>query len=201
MIANHLKLAFRNLVKKKFISFTNVIGLATGMAVCILISMWIWDEISFDRYHTNYESIAKVRMNVTRSGEISTTKTVPLPLVHELETNFNDDFRHIVPSSHKAHHIIGYSQARLFKKGVYLGSQAPAMLSLKMIRGDVSALEERRSIILRKSTAQALFGDDDPLNEVVTLDNMENVKVTGVYEDLPQNTSFADVEFICPFDL
>jgi putative ABC transport system permease protein len=201
MIANHLKLAFRNLIKRKFISFTNVIGLSTGMAVCILISMWIWDEISFDRYHTNYESIAKVRLNVTGSGGISTTKTVPLPLVHELATNFSNDFRRIVPSSHKAHHILGYNQTRLFRKGVYLGNQAPAMFSFKMIRGDLLALKDQRSIILRESTSKALFGDLDPLNKVVTLDNMENVKVTGVYEDLPENTSFADVEFICPFDL
>jgi len=182
MFANYLKIAVRILIKKKLFLFTNVIGLSIGMAVCTLISLWIWDEVSFDRYHDNYEKIAKVRLNVTSNGEITTTKTVPLPLVDELSAHFKDDFKYIVPSSHRAYHILGYEEKKLFKKGVYLGNQAPMMLSLKMIKGDISALNERHSIILSESTAKVFFGDQDPINKIMTIDNGESVKVTGVYE-------------------
>ena len=106
MFKTYLKFAFRNLVKKKFISFTNIIGLSCGMAVFILISLWIWNELTFDRYHDHYHRIAKVRLNITSNGEIQTSKTVPLPLADELRANYHNDFKYVVTSSHRLNHVL-----------------------------------------------------------------------------------------------
>jgi ABC-type antimicrobial peptide transport system permease subunit len=201
MIAHHIKIALRNLAKRKWISLTHLAGLSVGMAVCLLISLWIWDEISFDRVHENYENIARVRLNVTSNGEIRTTKTVPLPLVQELRSNFGNDFQYIVPSSHRLVHILSASEKKLMQKGVYLGSGALSMLSLNMIKGDASALTNPRSVVLSAAAAHIFFGGEDPLGKVMIIDNKQNVTVAGVYEDLPDNSTFADIAFIAPFDL
>ena len=201
MFKTYLKFAFRNLVKKKFISFTNIIGLSCGMAVFILISLWIWNELTFDRYHDHYHRIAKVRLNITSNGEIQTSKTVPLPLADELRANYHNDFKYVVTSSHRLNHVLASGEKKLLRKGVYLSAEAPEMLSLKMVKGDVSGLSDRHSILLSASTAKAFFGDADPMNKVMTIDKEQSVKVTGVFENLPDNTTFGDLAFIAPFDL
>ncbi|NOS56930.1 MAG: ABC transporter permease, partial [Cyclobacteriaceae bacterium] len=70
MLKNYFKIAFRNLVKQKGYSFINIAGLATGMAVAILIGLWIWDELSYDRYHQNYDRIAQVWQHNTYNGVV-----------------------------------------------------------------------------------------------------------------------------------
>lgn len=201
MIRNYFLIAYRNLFKRKFFSFINVVGLSAGMAVAILITLWIWDELSFDRTHQHYQKIAKVRQNVHLNGEIQTLKTVPLPLAGELRNNYKSDFRYIVLSSHRLNHILSSDEKRFFKKGVFFSPEAPEMLSLKMLKGNRSGLSDRSSILLSQSTAETYFGDADPLNKVMTIDNKMSVKVTGVYEDLPYNSTFGDLAFIAPFDL
>ena len=80
MIKNYLKTAWRNLIKNKFSSLINIGGLAVGMAVVMLIGLWIYDELSFDSYHKNHDHIAQVIQNVTNNGEVQTWRTVPYPL-------------------------------------------------------------------------------------------------------------------------
>ena len=80
MIRNYLKIAFRNLVKNKVYSFINIGGLAVGMSVAMLIGLWIYDELSFDRNFTNYKRVARVIQNVSNNGEVQTWNSVPYPL-------------------------------------------------------------------------------------------------------------------------
>jgi len=201
MFRNYLKIAFRNIAKKKFLSLINILGLSAGMAVSILIALWMRDELSFNRYHDNYDRIAKVRLNMVHNGEIQTSKTVPLPLADELRSNYKNDFRHVVLSSHRLDHILAFGEKKLLKKGVYLSSEAPEMLSLKMLKGDRSALKDPHSVLLPSSVASTYFGDEDPINKTMTIDNAQSVKVAGIFEDLPDNTTFGDVAFISSFEL
>ena len=69
MIKNYFKIAWRNLLKNKVYSFINITGLATGMAIALLIGLWIWDELSFDKYHKNHDRLAQVMLNQTMKGE------------------------------------------------------------------------------------------------------------------------------------
>ena len=93
MIKNNLKIAWRNLIKNKVSSLINIGGLAVGMAVVMLIGLWIYDELSFDKYHKNYNRIAQVIQNVTNNGEVQTWLQVPYPLAAELRKSYGSDFK------------------------------------------------------------------------------------------------------------
>lgn len=201
MLKSYIKIAIRNLIRNKAHAFINVIGLSTGMAVAMLIGLWIYDELSYNTGHQNYDRIAKIRLNVNVNGEIKTDKSVPYPLAAELRNNYGSYFKNIAMSSHRAGHVLAAGDKKLSSYGVYLEPQAPHMFTLNMLKGSRDGLQDPSSILLSQSTAQAFFGDTDPINQAIQIDNKEEVKVTGVYEDLPANATFTNVKFIAPYDL
>ena len=201
MIRNYFKIAFRNLLKHKGYSFINIFGLATGMAVAMLIGLWVWDELSFNRYHQNYERIGRVMQHQTMRGEISTRENNPIPLGEELRSHFKDDLNYVVMATQTQNCIITSGDKNFTQKGNYMQPEAPELLSLKMIYGSRKGLQELNSILLSASLAKMLFGTTDPTNKLLKIDNELNVKVTGVYEDLPNNSEFKDLAFIAPWDL
>ncbi|MEP6948611.1 MAG: ABC transporter permease [Ginsengibacter sp.] len=201
MYKNYLKIAWRNLLKNKTSSFINISGLAVGMAVAILIGLWIFDELSFDKYHKNYDRIAQVMQNQTLNGQIITDVAMPFPLGKELENKYGNNFKYIVMSSWEGEHILTAGEKNISMGGVYMDKDASAMLSLKMLKGNYGGLKEPRSVILASSTAKAIFGDADPMDKMLKIDNKLVVKVTGIYEDLPYNTQFKNLKFIAPWDL
>ncbi|WP_428654520.1 ABC transporter permease [Runella sp.] len=201
MIRNYFKIAFRNLLKHKGYSFINIFGLATGMAVAMMIGLWVWDELSYDKYHKNYDRIAKVMQNGTFNGEFGAGGHMPLPLGNELRTVYGTDFTHVILSSWTREHILAYGDKKFTKMGNYLSPEAPNMFSLNMLKGTRAGLKDPNSILLSESVALALFGDTDPIGKIMKIDNRLNVKVTGIYEDLPYNTDFRDMTFIAPWDL
>lgn len=201
MIKNYFKIAWRNIAKSKSSSLINIGGLAMGMAVAMLIGLWIYDELSFNKYHKNYGRIAKVMQSATVNGGFGAGQHMPLPLKDILETEFKDDFRHVVLSSWTKKHILASGDRKIIKTGAYMSPEAPEMFSLKIIAGTQAGLKEHASVMLSKSVAQALFDDVDPLGKIVKIDNKISVKVTAVYEDLPYNTEFREMTFIAPWDL
>ncbi|MDF7815956.1 permease prefix domain 2-containing transporter [Runella sp. MFBS21] len=201
MLQNYFKIAFRNLLKHKGYSFINIFGLATGMAVAILSGLWVWDELSFNQYHQNYARIAQVMIRETDEGNVGYSNSVQYPLATELKTNYQNNFKHIVTSSNSGDYILTAGESKFLRKGQFMEAKAPEMLSLKMIYGSWAGLNDPHSILISASTAQALFGDTDPLNQVMKINNKLDVTVTGVYEDLPLNSVFNDINFFAPFDL
>ncbi|RYF64030.1 MAG: ABC transporter permease, partial [Cytophagaceae bacterium] len=202
MLRNYLKIAFRNLIKNKAYSAINIGGLAVGMAVAMLIGLWMHDEFSYDRYFQNYDRIAQVmQRGTTDDGEVFNGGYMPLPLGNELRTIYADDFRYVVMSSWTGEHILAVGDKKFTKKGNYLSPDAPDMLTLTMRKGTRAGLKDPASILLSESVAAALFGDTEPMGQLVKIDNKLDVRVTGVYEDLPRNTQFADMTFIAPWAL
>ena len=196
MIKNYFKIAWRNLVKNKASSFINIGGLAVGMAVVMLIGLWIYDEISFDRYHKNYNRIAQVIQNVTNNGEVQTWFSEPYPLAAELRKNYGSDFKSVVMSTGINGHIIALGDKKLTKNGAYMEAGGPDLFSLKMLKGDKNALKDPTSMLLSASTAKAYFGDADPMGKMLKIDNGASLKVAGIYEDLPKNTTLGDIAFV-----
>jgi putative ABC transport system permease protein len=196
MIKNYLKVAFRNLLKNKAFSAINIIGLAVGLAVAILIGLWIWDELSFDRYHKNYDRLAQVMTTQTFNGETGTGQAVAIPMGPELRNAHASDFKHVALASWNFDHILAVGDKKLSREGMWAEWELPVMLTLKMKSGDITALKDPSSILLTESLAKALFGDVDPINKMVKLDNKTSVKVAGVYEDLPHNSSMYPVKFL-----
>lgn len=204
MIKNYLKIAWRNLFKNKAHTFINVTGLSVGMAVAMLIGLWIWDELSYDKYFQNYNRLVQVMQHQTFNGERGTQNSIPLPLGPKLRTDYtgpDKDFKYVVMSTWTQGHIVAYKDKKLSQSGNCMQPEALDMLTLKMLKGKRTALKDPSSVVLSAKLAKALFGDADPMNQIIKIDNKTVVKVTGVYEDLPRNTSFNDMAFILPWDL
>jgi putative ABC transport system permease protein len=203
MIRNYLKIAWRNLVKNKVSSLINIGGLAVGMAVAMLIGLWIWDELSFNTYHQNYEHIAQVRTRLKdpHTGETGINNSLQYPMVTELKTNYKNNFKHVVMASWDVDDILTAGEKKLSRTGLFMDPDAPEMLTLKMIHGSRRGLKDPYSIMLSESTSKAFFGDANPVNQVMKINNKFNVKVTGVYEDLPLNSQFKDLKFLSPTEL
>ncbi len=201
MLKNYFKIAWRNLTKNKISSFINIGGLAVGMAVAMLIALWIYDELSFNKYNENYSRIVKVMRQESWKGETSTSPYNPLPASSELRSSFADNFQHVATSTFTDEHTLIYGEKAFNRPGNYMESDGPQILALEMLKGTRSGLADINSILLSENSAKILFGNTDPINKTISIDNRADVKVTGVYMDLPFNSEFKDVTFIAPFDL
>jgi len=201
MLSSYIKIAGRNLRKNRIYSFINILGLSMGMAVTLLIGLWVWDELSFNKYHDNYDRIAMVLQRNNANGHVYVQGSQPPLLADGLERNYGSRFSALVMSSGNGNHNISYGDKKFFQQGSFMGAQAPDMLSLQMVKGTHGGLSERHSILLAASMAKSLFGDMDPMNKTVMIDHRVGVTVTGVYDDIPVNSDFANTAFICPWDL
>lgn len=201
MLKNFFKIAIRNLSRSKGYSAINIGGLAVGMAVALLIGLWIYDELSFNKYHTNYDNIAQVMQHANFNGEIASQVSNPALMGPALKEKFGSDFKYVVQASWIGDQLLSIGNKQYSKTSIFIEPDAVDMLSLKMLKGTRQALKDPYSIILSESTAAAIFGKDDPINKVLKLDRIYDVKVTGVFEDLPDNTTFHSIQIFLPWEL
>ncbi len=201
MFQNYFKIGWRNLLRNKGYSLINIGGLALGMSVALLIGLWMYDELSYDQSHTNYDRIVRVMQHQTIDGKISSQVSIPMPLGPAMKNEYGSDFAHISMSSWVWDHVLSSGDQRISKQGAYVQPGFPDMITLKMVAGTRNALNDAKSVLISASTAKALFGTTDPLNQAMRIDNKLDVKVGGVYEDISYNSTFNDLEFIAPWDL
>ena len=200
MIKNYLKIAWRNLVKNKAHSAINIVGLSVGMAVAIIIGLWIWDELSYNKENPNYNQIAQVYQHKSINGETGTWPAMPLPLGTELRKTYGSDFKYVLMSSWTETHFLVTGDKKITKNGNFIEPQAPEMLNLQMLKGNRNGLKETFSIFISASTSKALFDDENPMGKVIRMDNKIDAIVTGVYADLPGNSRFSDMSFVAPWN-
>ncbi|WPU93927.1 ABC transporter permease [Mucilaginibacter sabulilitoris] len=201
MIKNYLKIGWRNLIKNKASSLINIGGLAVGMAVAMFIGLWIWDEVSYDSGFKNKDRIAKVMDNGWVNNEVETSGGSALPLAPALRNSYGNLFKHVIITSWTNDHLLTYNNKTVTQKGNYMEPAVTDMLSLKILKGNAGSLNDPTSILLSQSAAKAVFGNADPINNVIRIDKKLEAKVTGIYQDLPQNSSFGDLAFIAPFQM
>lgn len=200
MFKNYFKIAWRNLIKNKVLSLINIGGLAVGMAVVMLISLWILDEVSFDKYHNNYRRIAQVMQNATINGEVKTSFHEPYPLAAELRKNYGDDFKSVAMSTLPRDYILALNDKKLNQQGTFMEAGGLDIFTLNMLKGRRDAIKDPSSILISESTAKAFFGNKDPMGKVLKMNNQGDLKVAGVYADLPENTTLAGMAFIGSWD-
>jgi putative ABC transport system permease protein len=200
MLQNYLKIAFRNLLRNKVYSFINIAGLAVGMAVAMLIGLWVWDEVSFNKSHKNYDRIAQVWQNVKFDADMGTYSSLPIPLAEELRSKY-PDFEAVSVASNNYAHILTMGNQKFSKEGSFVEPDFTEMMSLKMVAGTRASLKDVNSIFLSESLAKTFFNSENPLNKVIKIDNKANAKVVGVYEDFPNNSDFKDVHFLSTWNL
>ena len=208
MIKNYFKTAWKNLKKNKVYSFINIGGLAIGMTVAMLIGFWIYDEVNFDKYHQNFESIAQVRRYYTdpSTNETNGVENMHYPMYTILKSDYKKYFKHVVMAWWLRDYSLSTEDKnsttkKITTKGEFMDSEGLDMLSLKMLKGTYASLDDLHSIILSKSTAIAFFGNEDPINNRLKIDNSIDVVVTGVYEDIPKNGRWGGVQFFSPWSL
>src|SRR5664279_39318 len=199
MFKNNLKIAWRNLLKSKTYSFINIAGLAAGMAVAMIIGLWISDELSANRQFKNYESVYQVMMHQTFDGKRGTQTALPYPLGEELKAKF-PDMKGVAMSDWGQNHSLVYGDKKISKYGHYIGEDAVSMFSLNILSGDKNPLHDLRSIVLTEETAKALFANENPLDKIVRMDNTVDLKVTAVVSKLPKNASLS-FDYLIPFQL
>jgi ABC-type antimicrobial peptide transport system permease subunit len=199
MLKNYLKIAWRNLVKNKAYSVINIGGLALGMAVTLIIGLWIQDEITHNNYFKNRPHIAQVFQSETYNGKIETVPAIPRPLEKAFREGYADNFKQIVMSSWNQPQYLKNKEVSISRTGNFMQRTAPEMLGLKILKGEKDGLREINSIMLSASTANALFGTGDPIGKVIKVNSQFEMMVTAVYDDIPFNNSFHDLAFIMPW--
>ena len=135
MIKNYFIIAWRNLIKNKAHSAINIVGLSVGMAVAMIIGLWIWDELSSDKDNPNYEKIAQVMQHNTLNGEIGTWPAMPQPMGEELRKSYGSDFKYVLMSSWTETHFLSVGDKKITKDGNFFEPLAPYMLNLRMLSG------------------------------------------------------------------
>lgn len=200
MFKNYLKIAWRNLKKNKGYSTINIGGLALGMAVTLIIGLWIQDELTHNSYFKNKDRIAQVFQSQTFNGQIGTGPAIPRPLETAFRDGYADNFEHLVMSSWTTSQYLKYKEISLSRTGNFMQAEAPEMLDLTILKGEKDGLREINSIMLSESAAEALFGKEDPIGKIIEVNSQYDMMVTSVYEDIPANNSFHDTQFVMPWE-
>jgi putative ABC transport system permease protein len=200
MFKNYFKSAWRSLLKNKTSSIINISGLAVGIAIAILIGLWIWDEISFNDYHKNHNSLVQVIDIQTFNNETNTSELASIPMAEALRNNYASDFKHVALVWQNFIHILSDGDKKLSASGVWAQPEFPEMLTLTMLKGSRDALKNPSSVLIAQSVAKAMFGNADPMNKMIKMDNMMELKVAGVFEDLPKNSSFYETKIFLSWD-
>src|SRR4030095_10352857 len=200
MIKNYFKIAWRNLVKSKGYSAINIGGLAVGMAVAMLIGLWVYDELSFNKNHSNYDRVAQILQHQHINNGIVTFAALPLPVAAELRNKYGSDFKHVAAVV-TFEQFIAHEDKVFTKLGSFSEPSFPDILTLDMIKGTRNSISDPTSILISETLAKTIFGSDDPLNKQVKINNNFTQQVTGVYKNLPKNSRFHDVQFIAPISV
>ncbi len=190
MIKNYLLITLRNLLRNKIYSFINIIGLASGISCSLLILLWVFDELSYDRFHPKLKNLYQVWTHAEFDGKTNSWTSVPLPLYEGLKTEDARLLRTAV-TDWGGDHLLTVGETRISKVGYYASEEFLEMFEFPMISGSPrQSLEQPNSIVITESVARALFGDQDPMGQVIRLDNQDEVQVTGILRDVPTNSSF-----------
>ncbi|HEY0741750.1 MAG TPA: ABC transporter permease [Chryseosolibacter sp.] len=198
---NYITIGWRNLLRNKGYSLINIGGLAAGMSVAILIGLWIYDELSFNKYHDNYNRIAQVYCKKNQGGETYVNTALVTGLGTLLKNEYGNHFERVaMVRARTEERVLANVEKKFTEMGFFIQPEGPAMLSLRMKHGTIDGLRDMNSILLSSTVAQKLFGDADPVGQTISMDAAWDLKVTGVYEDIPKNSHFHEASYFATLD-
>lgn len=199
MFKNYFRIAWRNLIRNKGFSITNVVGLTIGITCTIFILLWVQDELSFDKFNKNYNNTYQVMATRDFKNQVMTDPNMVLPLAPALEKGY-PQIKNAVVTTYPEPHIFNYGDQQIKKTGLTVGGNFFDMFSFKLIKGNVSSvLNNPSSIALTQSAAIAFFGKEEPLGKVLRMDNNTDLKVSAIVADPPGNSSI-QFDFIKSFN-
>jgi len=201
MFKNYLKTAIRNLTRHKGYSLINIAGFAIGIACCILILLWVQDEMSFDRFHENLDSLHRVVEEQHYSdGTIFPIARTPYPVGPALVADYPEivNFTRFTPFWRT---LLEYGDISLYERGfAFADPSLLEMFSFPLLKGDAkTALSETNAVLISEDMAEKYFGAEDPIGRVITMDNSVDFQVSGVFANIPPN-SHLRFDFLGQFD-
>ena len=206
MFKNYFLLAVRHLRKNRGYTAINIAGLSIGMAIALVISLWITDELSFDHYSPNHKRIAVGMMhahinNATKESEFFSGDVVMVPFSKALATQYKDLFTHVAATDFGkgGSHLFNFGDKTVSGIGLTAESDLPIIFGFQMLNGKADATKDPSTIIIAQSIATALFGNSDPVGKSIKLDNSVQYRIGGTYADLPKNTTFNGLQAIFPW--
>lgn len=190
MLRNFFLVTIRNLMKNPLYSAINITGLAIGIICSILILLWVADETSFDTFHPKADRLYQVWVHAEFDNDISSWTSVPLP-THEAMKSAHVNILDAAVVDWGGNHLLTVGEKAITKRGHWVSEEFLDMFQFPLLQGDNSqVLDDPSSIVITESTAKALFGDEDPINKVIKVDNSSELKVSGILKDIPNNSSF-----------
>ena len=189
MLRNYLIATIRNLSKNKFYATINIFGLAIGMAAGFMILQYVYHELTYDQFIENKETIYRVQTNRYNQGELSTQWAAGAAGAGNLvNRDFPEVLDYVNLTSSRAQ--ISYDQKYFeLTHPYYAGANFFEFFSIPLLRGvDSTALKEPMTVVLSESLANKIFGDEDPMNKIIKMNDATDFKVTGVFADLPERS-------------
>ncbi len=200
MLINYIKIACRNLFRQKGYSAINILGLTLGLATALFIFLWVYDEVSFDRFHSNLDQIYRVEQDQVYNNQIFHVTVTPYPSGEGWKQEI-PEIEDAVRIAYCGTLLCQVDEKRFYENGLIAAdSTLFKTFSFKLLQGNPNlALIEPNSIVISAEIAQKYFGDDDPMGKTIVVDNRENFMVAGIMEDIPEISSL-QFNMIIPFD-
>jgi len=194
MVKNYLKIALRNFFRHKGYTFINTAGLAIGIACCIMIMLWVQDELSYDRFHENAEDLYVATFS-------NGSKVAPTALSPYLKTEYPEVI-HTSRYSMQGKTLLKYEDRDIYQEGgVMVDPDFLKMFTIPFLKGNPeTALDSPDSILLSEEVARKLFGTSDPIGQTLLYNTRVDLNVTGVFKDYPAN-SHMQFLYILPLEL
>ena len=200
MLKNYFKIAWRNLVKNKATSFINIGGLSIGLAVAIIIMLWVVDEYSFDKFHAHLPNISMMMQNDRQGGEIYTGKSVPGPLAAALRSEI-PEMKYAARVTYPGQQLVKVGDKMFYENGMYAEPDYFNIMTFPAIAGNpAAALQDPGSIVITERTARKLFGNEEALGKIISHNNMHELKVGAVLKNVPSNSNFK-FDVVLPFGI
>lgn len=199
MIKNYLKTSWRSLWKNKGYSAINVIGLSIGIAAVLVIALWVQNQLQYDNFYARKGDIYKLWNRYSNEGKVSVHDVTSGPAAMALMEDY-PEVEHAARMYWSTDRLLTYGNQSLKSAGNEVDPAFLQIFDFPAISGSPThALDGQKNIVLTQQLARSLFGREDPLGKIVTLDNEEPYKVTAVLADLPSHTDF-DFGYLIPLD-
>jgi len=192
MFKNYFKIALRNLLRHKSFSAINILGLSIGIATCLIIMLFVQNELSYDRYNKKADRIVRVVFKGTVQGNEMKEASVMPPVAQALRTEFPEVQEATRLSRGGVPRITIGEKVFREDEMVFVDSNFFQVFTLPFVKGDSkSALIEPNTIVISKAIAEKYFGKDDPMGKLIVLnDEKASYKITGVMDNIPVNSHF-----------
>lgn len=191
MFKNIFKTAIRSFWKTKTISLINVLGLSLGIAICIIIALFLFNELSFDKHHANADRIYRIKSDIIFGGNNFKMIQCPAPMAEALPLEFPEVEAAVHFRSQGSFLVKRLDENIKEHNVIYAGKDFFKIFTVPVLEGNPEgALEEPNTMAISKKTADKFFPNESAVGKSLILDNKNDYKITAVYEDMPENSHF-----------